>query len=145
MRRQLELLIRGPHETSACVARLEIKGQEDMKEPAQNANAREIQSSPLTTADYSPRRALLLTLLLAPGAGLAASLLAVVVMGILSLAAGIATPVELFGDYVLKHINVYTFIQLLNTFAPNSKTAPLGLTLLGMLALGTLLGWIYAA
>ncbi len=116
-----------------------------MKEPTQNASAREIRSSPLTTADYSPRRALLLTLLLAPGAGLAASLLAVVVMGILSLVAGIATPVELFGDYVLKHIDVYTFIRLLNTFAPNSKTAPLGLTLLAMLALGTLLGWLYAA
>ncbi|MFL5705860.1 MAG: molybdopterin-dependent oxidoreductase [Ktedonobacteraceae bacterium] len=116
-----------------------------MKEPEQNASAGETQPSPLPTANYPPRRALLLTLLLAPGAGLAASLLAVVVMGILSLVAGIATPVELFGDYVLKHIDVHTFIQLLNTFAPNSKTAPLGLALLAMLALGTVLGWLYAA
>jgi DMSO/TMAO reductase YedYZ molybdopterin-dependent catalytic subunit len=66
-------------------------------------------------------------------------------MGILSLVAGIPTPIELFGDYVLKHIDVYTFIRLLNMFAPNSKTAPLGLALLAMLVIGTFLGWLYAA
>lgn len=116
-----------------------------MEESAQNAGTREIPPSPLPAASYTKRRTLLLTLLLAPGAGLAASLMAVVVMGILSLVAGIPTPVELFGDYILKHIDVYTFIQLLNMFAPNSKTAPLGLTLLAMLVVGTFLGWLYAA
>ena len=77
-------------------------------------------------------------------AGLLASLMAVVLMGILRLAAGIPTPVELFGDFTLKHIDVNTFIRLLATFSPNSKTAPLGLALLGMVALGTLLGVLYA-
>jgi DMSO/TMAO reductase YedYZ molybdopterin-dependent catalytic subunit len=82
----------------------------------------------------------------APGlvAGLVASLLTVVVMGIMRLVAGIPTPVELFGDYVLKHIDVNTFIKLLMTFAPTPKTTPLGLALLGMVAIGTVLGLIYA-
>ncbi len=80
----------------------------------------------------------------APVAGLAASLVAVVSMGILRLVAGIPAPVELFGDRVLKSLDVFTFVRLLITFAPNSKTAPLGLALLGMIALGTLLGILYA-
>lgn len=94
---------------------------------------------------YSRRRTILLSALLAPGAGLAASLTSVVVMGILRLAAGIPTPVELFGDFVLKHINVNVFIRLLLTFGPNAKTEPLGLALLGMIALGTVLALLYAA
>ncbi|MBO0797147.1 MAG: hypothetical protein J2P36_40225, partial [Ktedonobacteraceae bacterium] len=88
---------------------------------------------------------LLISLLCAFGAGLVASLIAVVVMGILRLWTGIPTPVELFGDYVLKHIDVHTFIKLLQTFAPHSKTTPLGLALLGMIGSGTLLGLLYAA
>jgi len=78
------------------------------------------------------------------GAGLTASLFAVVLMGILRLAAGIPTPVELFGDYVLKHIPVNTFIRLLLTYGSHAKTAPLGLALLGMIGVGTALGLIYA-
>src|SRR5947209_5732064 len=94
---------------------------------------------------YPRWRSLLLSATLAPGAGLAASLTAVVVMGILRLAAGIPTPVELFGDFILKHINVNVFIRLLLTFGPNAKTEPLALALLGMIALGTVLALLYAA
>ncbi|MBV9232159.1 MAG: hypothetical protein JOZ18_22810, partial [Chloroflexi bacterium] len=86
----------------------------------------------------------LLIALFALGAGLLASVMAVVLMGVLRLAAGIPTPVELFGDFLLKHISVDTFIRLLITFSPNSKTAPLGLALLGMIGLGTVLGLLYA-
>lgn len=82
--------------------------------------------------------------LFAIGAGLAASLMAVVLMGILRLAAGIPTPLELFGDHVLKLLSAGTFVRLLITFGQNAKTAPLGLALLGMIAVGTLLGPLYA-
>src|SRR5207248_3516274 len=78
------------------------------------------------------------------GAGLLASLLSVVLMGILRLAAGIPTPVELFSYHVLKLLSADTFVNLLVKFAPNSKTIPLGLALLGMIGLGTLLGLLYA-
>lgn len=94
---------------------------------------------------YSRKQTLFLSALLAPGAGLAASLTAVIVMGILRLALGMPTPVELFGDFVLKHINVNTFLKLLITFGPNAKTVPLGLALLGMIAVGTVLALLYAA
>ena len=86
----------------------------------------------------------LIMILASLGAGLTASLCAVVLMGILRLAAGIPTPVELFGDYVLKHLPVNTFIRLLITFGSNAKIAPLGLTLLAMIGVGTVLGLIYA-
>jgi DMSO/TMAO reductase YedYZ molybdopterin-dependent catalytic subunit len=98
-----------------------------------------------STSTYSRPRAFFLSALLAPGAGLAASLVAVVCMGILRLAAGIPTPVELFGDYVLKHIDVNTFLRLLLTFGPHAKTYPLGLALLGMIGAGVLLSLCYAA
>ncbi|HJT55768.1 MAG TPA: molybdopterin-dependent oxidoreductase [Ktedonobacteraceae bacterium] len=78
-------------------------------------------------------------------AGLIAALLSVVLMGLLRLLAGVTTPVELFGDYVLKHLSVYQFVNLLLRFSPNAKTVPLGLTLLGMIALGAALGLLYAA
>ncbi len=94
---------------------------------------------------YTKGRTLLLSSLFALGAGLLASLLAVSTMGVLRLVAGVPTPIELFGDYVLKHINVRTFIDLLNAFRPNGKTGPLGLALLCMLGLGILLGLLYAA
>ncbi|GHO87853.1 molybdopterin-dependent oxidoreductase [Dictyobacter formicarum] len=77
-------------------------------------------------------------------AGLAASLCATLVMGLLRVLAGIPTPVELFGDYVLKHINVDQFIRLLMTYGPNAKTAPLGQALLAMIGIGTALGCLYA-
>src|ERR1700693_1034660 len=77
-------------------------------------------------------------------AGFVASLMAVFLMLILRLGAGIPTPVELFGDYVLKHISVDTFLKLLLTFKSNAKTAPLGLALLGMIGVGTVLGPLYA-
>src|SRR2546421_4685679 len=86
----------------------------------------------------------LTTSLYALGAGLAASLIAVVLMGVLRLAAGIPTPVELFGDFVLKHISVDTFLRLLITFGSNAKSVPLAFTLLAMIGLGTLLGLLYA-
>ena len=77
-------------------------------------------------------------------AGLAASLCAVVLMSILRLMLGIPTPVELFGDYVLKHLPVNTFIRLLLTYGSNAKTEPLGLALLGMIGVGTAVGLVYA-
>jgi len=77
-------------------------------------------------------------------AGFVASLLAVVLMGILRLAAGIPTPVELFGDFILKHISVDTFLRLLIAFGPNAKKTPLFFALLGMIGLGTVLGVLYA-
>lgn len=87
---------------------------------------------------------LIISGLAAIGAGLTASLLAVVLMGILRLAAGIPTPVELFGDFVLKHINVDQFIRLLSQFSANPKTGPLGLTLLAMIGVGTAASLLYA-
>ncbi len=77
-------------------------------------------------------------------AGFVASLMAVFLMLVLRLTFGIPTPVELFGDFVLKHISVNTFLKLLFTFKSNAKTAPLGLALLGMIGLGTVLGLLYA-
>lgn len=87
----------------------------------------------------------LLSAFAALSAGLTASLVVVVLMGILRLVAGIPTPVELFGDHILKLLPAPKFVDLLVKFSPNSKTAPLGLTLLGMVGLGTLLGLFYAA
>ena len=100
---------------------------------------------PVPSSSYSTARSLLTLISLAPGAGLVASLMAVVVMLLLRVAAGIPTPVELFGDFVLKHINTGTFLQLLQKFSPYPKLYPLGLALLGMIALGTALGLLYAA
>ena len=94
---------------------------------------------------YGMGRTLILSSLFALGAGLLASLLAIVTMITLRLAAGVPTPVELFGDYVLKHIDVSTFINLLDAFRPNGKTGPLGLALLSMFGLGVVLGLLYAA
>src|SRR5579885_3367201 len=76
--------------------------------------------------------------------GLVASLVTVVLMGIFRLVLGIPSPVELFGDVSLKHMDAGTFVHLLIIFAPNSKTGPLGLALLGMIGAGTVLGLIYA-
>jgi len=79
------------------------------------------------------------------GAGLTASLTSFAFMMILRVAAGVPTPIELFGDHLLKLLPAAKFVDLLVRFSPNSKTAPLGLALLGMIGLGTLLGALYAA
>lgn len=89
-------------------------------------------------------RHFVLAALSAAGAGLVASLAAVLVMSVLRLAVGIPSPVELFGDHVLKNISVGQFIQLLSQFKSSPKTGPLGLTLLAMIGLGTALGLLYA-
>ncbi len=91
------------------------------------------------------RRNILVSSSFALGAGLAAGLLAVVLMEIVRLTLGIPTPVELFGDRVLKLLPANTFVAMLITFGRNAKTEPLGLALLGMLVLGALLGVLYAA
>jgi DMSO/TMAO reductase YedYZ molybdopterin-dependent catalytic subunit len=66
-------------------------------------------------------------------------------MAIVRLAAGVPTPVELFGDHLLKLLPAPRFVDLLVTFSSHSKTTPLGLALLGVICLGTLLGLLYAA
>jgi DMSO/TMAO reductase YedYZ molybdopterin-dependent catalytic subunit len=105
-----------------------------------------VQPSPSLAADrsYTPLRTVLISLPLALLAGLIAGLCAVLVMVLLRLWAGIPTPMELFGDYYLQHINVNTFMSLLLTLKGGAKTEPLGLALLAMLAIGTALGMLYA-
>jgi hypothetical protein len=104
---------------------------------------------PSLSSAFRPRlqrgRQLLVTACAALAAGLAASLMAVVLMGILRLEAGVPTPVELFGDHVLKLLSVGQFLQLLIKFGSHAKTEPLGLALLGMIGAGTVLGLLYAA
>jgi len=77
-------------------------------------------------------------------AGLVAALVSVASMLTLRLVAGIPTPVELFGDFILKHLGVYTFVNMEIHFQPNPKLTPLGLTSLAMIALGVVLGPLYA-
>ncbi len=116
-----------------------------MQKTKQKSPIIEENSQTIVSHTYATGRTLFLSSLFALGAGVLASLLAIVTMGILRLAAGAPTPVELFGDYVLKHIDVSTFINLLDAFRPNGKTGPLGLALLSMFGLGVLLGLLYAA
>lgn len=82
--------------------------------------------------------------LAALAAGLTASFSTSALMVLLRITLGIPTPVELFGDHVLKLLPAPRFVDLLVKFSPNSKTAPLGLALLGMIALGTVLGLLFA-
>src|SRR5271157_949446 len=99
-------------------------------------------------ADRSPasrRKSIIVVAFAALGAGLTASLTSVALMGVLRLAGGVPTPVELFGDHLLKLLPAARFVDMLVTFSPHSKTTPLGLALLGMIFLGTLLGLLYAA
>ncbi|HZC07179.1 MAG TPA: molybdopterin-dependent oxidoreductase [Ktedonobacterales bacterium] len=77
-------------------------------------------------------------------AGLLGSLAAVITMGALRLTWGAPTLPELFGERLLLSINVNQFIALLLRFAPNSKTTPLLLALLGQFVVGILLGPAYA-
>ncbi|GAC1357150.1 MAG: hypothetical protein NVS4B11_29160 [Ktedonobacteraceae bacterium] len=95
-------------------------------------------------ASYSKMRTRILSSVFVLGAGLAASLVAVCVMSILRVAAGIPTAVELFSYFVLKHITAAKFVDLQVAFSPNSKTVPLGLAMLGMIGAGTVLSLLYA-
>jgi DMSO/TMAO reductase YedYZ molybdopterin-dependent catalytic subunit len=115
-----------------------------MQNADETSSAENIQASSSLPARGSRVGHLLIAALAALGAGLAASLMAVILMGVLRLAAGVPTPVELFGDHVLKLLSAPRFVDLLIKFSPNSKTAPLGLTLLGMIGAGTVLGLLYA-
>jgi len=92
----------------------------------------------------SHRKSIILTILAALGAGLTASLASVAIMLVLRLVGGVPTPVELFGDHLLKLLPAPRFVDMLVFFSPHSKTTPLGLTLLGMIGLGTFLGLLYA-
>lgn len=73
-------------------------------------------------------------------AGLLGSLAAIVIMGVLRLTVGAPTLPELLGERILLSLNASTFVSLLVRFAPDSKTSPLGLTLLGQFLIGILLG-----
>lgn len=119
--------------------------QQPTQDADQQPNAEQREGTPVSPVTFSKLRTFLFSALLAPGAGLVASLLTTVLMGVLRLGLGIPTPVELFGDYVLNHIDVGTFFRLLVIFGRNSKTAPLGLALLGMILIGTLASLLYAA
>lgn len=116
-----------------------------MQNTHKTASAENIPSASSFRTRLQRGRQLLVAAFAALAAGLAASLMAVVLMGILRLEAGVPTPVELFGDHVLKLLPVGQFIQLLIKFGPHAKTEPLGLALLGMIGAGTVLGLLYAA
>lgn len=104
----------------------------------------EEESSQSRVPVFSTVRTLLISIPLALLAGLIAGLCSVLVMSLLRLWAGIPTPMELFGDYYLQTIDVNAFIRLLMTFKNGPKTEPLGLALLAMIAIGTLMGLLYA-
>ncbi len=73
-------------------------------------------------------------------AGLLGSLAAILIMGLLRLTVGAPSLPELLAERILLTLDASTFVSLLVHFAPNSKTEPLGLTLLGQFVLGILLG-----
>ncbi len=77
-------------------------------------------------------------------AGMLGSLAAIIVMGMLRLTWGTPTLPELLGERVLPLMPADRFVWLLVMFAPDSKTSPLGLALLGQFVLGALLGPAYA-
>ncbi len=93
---------------------------------------------------YSFLKQLLVSGIAALCAGLVASLTAVLLMATLRLLAGVPSPVELFGDRVLKLMPAGQFVGFLIRFGSHAKTAPLGLAILGMIGLGTALGLLYA-
>jgi DMSO/TMAO reductase YedYZ molybdopterin-dependent catalytic subunit len=76
-------------------------------------------------------------------AGLPGSLAAILIMGALRLTVGTPTLPELLGDRILPLLSAKEFVALLVRFAPDSKTTPLALTLLGQFVLGVLLGPLY--
>src|SRR6266852_603817 len=107
----------------------------------------DVQQSTHEEADkpaLSPRKAFLLTTIAALGSGLIASLTSVAIMFVLRVVGGIPSPMELFGDHLLKLLPAARFVDMLIMFSPHSKTTPLGLALLGMIGLGTFLGLLYA-
>jgi hypothetical protein len=69
-------------------------------------------------------------------AGLPGSLAAILIMGALRLTVGTPTLPELLGDRILPLLSAKEFVALLVRFAPDSKTTPLALTLLGQFVLG---------
>ncbi|HEY7357260.1 MAG TPA: hypothetical protein VH590_12365, partial [Ktedonobacterales bacterium] len=75
--------------------------------------------------------------------GLLGSLTAMLVMGTLRLKVGTPTLPELLGDRILPTLSASKFVDLLVQFAPNSKTTPLGLTLLGQGIVGMVLGLLF--
>ena len=93
---------------------------------------------------YSSLKYILVSSIAALCAGLVASLTAVLLMGILRLFVGVPSPVELFGDRVLKLMQAGPFVGFLIRFGSHAKTAPLGLAILGMIGVGTVLGVLYA-
>ncbi len=95
-------------------------------------------------ASYSSRKQIIVSSIAALCAGLVASLTAVLLMAVLRLVAGVPSPVELFGDRVLKLMQAGTFVNFLIRFGSHAKTVPLGLAILGMIGLGTVLGVLYA-
>ncbi len=115
------------------------------KEIDQTPSSEKMQASTSFPPSRSRGRHLLVSVLAALGAGVVASLMTVVLMGVLRLVAGAPTPVELFGDHILKLLPATTFVRFLITFGSNAKTEPLGLALLGMIGFGSLLGLLYAA
>lgn len=80
-------------------------------------------------------------------AGLAAALLMTTVMAALRYALGIPPPAELFGDRVGPHLDVDTFIGLINQYGGYNQLKQLGAgsVIAGQLAVGLLIGLGYAA
>jgi DMSO/TMAO reductase YedYZ molybdopterin-dependent catalytic subunit len=72
-------------------------------------------------------------------AGLLGGIASLIVMGVLRLWWGTLTPPELVGERVLPLFSAQDFVALLVRFKPNPKTEPLGLTLLGQIAIGALI------
>lgn len=72
-------------------------------------------------------------------AGLLGALASLLVMGALRLWWGTLTAPELVGERLLPLIPARDFVALLVRFKPNPKTEPLGLALLGQVALGILI------
>jgi DMSO/TMAO reductase YedYZ molybdopterin-dependent catalytic subunit len=95
-------------------------------------------------ASYSSLKQIIVSSIAALCAGLVASLTSVLLMAVLRLFAGVPSPVELFGDRVLKLMQAGPFVDFLIRFGSHAKTAPLGLATLGMVGLGTVLGVLYA-
>ena len=77
-----------------------------MQNTSKTASAENIPPSSSFRTHLQPGSQLLVAACAALAAGLAASLMAVVLMGILRLEAGVPTPVELFGEHVLKLLEV---------------------------------------
>src|SRR5260370_14695278 len=106
-----------------------------MQDTEHTASGEAMETLPSIASNRSRGKRLLNAGLAALAAGFAASLMAAALMEILRLAAGIPTPVELFGDYVLKLLPAGGVLQFLITLCRNAKTWPPGLTPLGTVVL----------